>query len=182
MPRLHSGNAIERPEIIELPPIPEVLWQQPQETHLSDMYKNSTTNFNNSTHKPNFKRKNDVESQTSPIKETSPQISGSDTERLLGNQTRSTPVHGPNNSKKQRNEIPRNETDMTTYDSGDDNISAPKITTSEIEGRLVRDEFTNELYMPLSCTIVLKRTNEMLYVPLNFKNGLAIDPFVHSGA
>ena len=45
---------------------------------------------------------------------------------------------------------------MTTYDSGDDNISPPEITTSEIEERLVRDDITNELYMSLSSTIVPK--------------------------
>ena len=32
MPRLHSGAAIDRPETTKLPPIPEVVWQQPQET------------------------------------------------------------------------------------------------------------------------------------------------------
>ena len=58
----------------------------------------------------------------------------------------------------------------------------PKITTSQIEERLVRDDFTNELYMPLSSTIVLKRKKEMLYVPLDFENGLTIDALVDSGA
>ena len=60
---------------------------------------------------------------------------------------------------------------MTTYDNGDDNISAPEITTSQIEERLVRDDITNELYMPLSSTIVLKRKKEMLYVPHDIENG-----------
>ena len=76
MPRLHSGVAIDRPETTELPPIPQVVWQQPQETHLSHIYKNSVTYINYSTHTPEFKRKNDVEAQTSPIQETSPQIFG----------------------------------------------------------------------------------------------------------
>ena len=76
MPRLHSRVAIDRPEITKLPPIPEVVWQQPQETHLKDIHKNTTNNI---------KRKNDVVSQTSPIRETSSQVSGSDTESLLGN-------------------------------------------------------------------------------------------------
>ena len=60
---------------------------------------------------------------------------------------------------------------MTTRDNGDDSISPPKITTSQIEEQLVRDDITNELYMPLSSTIVLERKNEMLYVPLDFENG-----------
>ena len=36
--------------------------------------------------------------------------------------------------------------------------------------------------MPLSSTIVLKRKKEMLYVPLDFENGLTINAFVDSGA
>ena len=60
---------------------------------------------------------------------------------------------------------------MTTYDNGDDNISRPEITTSQIEERLVRDDITNELYMTFSITIVLKRKREMMYVPLDFENG-----------
>ena len=71
---------------------------------------------------------------------------------------------------------------MITCDNGDDNISPPVIAISQIEERLVRDETTNELYMPLSSTIVLKRKTEVLYVPLDFKNGLTIDALVDSGA
>ena len=71
---------------------------------------------------------------------------------------------------------------MTTYDNGDDNISPPEITTSQIEERLVRDDITNELYMPLSSTIVLKRKKEMMYVPLDFENGLTKDALFDSGA
>ena len=76
----------------------------------------------------------------------------------------------------------KNEKALTTYDEGDDNISPPKNTTSQIQEQLVRDENTNELYMPLSSTIVLKRKQEMLYVPLDFENGLTIDALVDSGA
>ena len=71
---------------------------------------------------------------------------------------------------------------MTTCDSGDSNISPPPITIPQIEERLVRDDITNELYMPLSSTIVLKRKKEMLYGPLDFKNGLTIDALVDPGA
>ena len=84
------------------------------------------------------KQKNYVEAQTSPIKEISSQVSGSDTEPLLENQTRSIPVQCPNDSKKQHNEIQRIETDMTTYDNGEDNLSPPEITTSQIEEQLER--------------------------------------------
>ena len=58
----------------------------------------------------------------------------------------------------------------------------PPITISQIEERLLRDDSTNELYMPLFPTIVLKRKKEMLYVPLDFENSLTIDAFVDLGA
>ena len=103
------------------------------------------------------------------MKETSSQVSGSDTESLLENQTRSTPVQCPNASKKDRNEIQPNETDMTTNDSGDDNIPPPKITTLQIEERLVKDDITIELYMPLSSTIVLKRKKRNVVRPSGFR-------------
>ena len=129
---------------------------------------------------PEFKQKKDVAAQMSSIKETSSQVS--DTEALLDNQTRSIPAQCPNYSKKQQNEIQRDETDLTTHDNGDDNISPPEITTSQIEEQLVRDDITNELYMPLSSTIVLKRKKEMLYVPVDFEIGLTIDVLIDSGA
>ena len=185
MPRLHSGAAIDRPEVphITLPPIPEIVWQQPQETHLTNIHNVFTNETHKDTYIPECKQINDVQAQTSPKKQTSTQVSGSDTKSLLENQTRSIPVLCPNDSKKQQKEIQRNGTDMTTYDNGDDNISPPEITTSqEVEEQLVRADITIELYMPLSSTIVLKRKKKMLYVPLDFENGLAIDVLVDSGA
>ena len=71
---------------------------------------------------------------------------------------------------------------MKTYDNGDDNLSAPKTTTSQYEERHMRDDFTKELYMPLSSTVVLKRKKQMLDAPQDFKNGLTIDALVDSGA
>ena len=129
----------------------------------------------------NIECKIDVESQTSPIRENSSQVSGSDTVSLLENQSRSTTVQCPIDSKKKLPEIQRHENDMTTHASGDDNISHSKITTSQTEERLVSDDTTNELYMPLSST-ALKRKKEKLYVPLDFENGLTKDAFVDSGS
>ena len=182
MPRLHSGTSTDRPEVthLTLPPIPEVVWQQPQETHLNNIRNDLTIKTHKHTHTP--KQKNDVEAQTSPKRETSSQEFGSNTEPLLETQTRSIPVQCPNDSNKQQTEIQRNEIGLTTYGKGDDNISPPEITTSKIQEQLVRDENTTELYMPLSSTIVLKRKKEMLYVPLDFENGLTIDALVDSGA
>ena len=116
------------------------------------------------------------------MKETSSQVSVSSTEPLLGNQTRSALVPSLIDSEKPNSEIQRNEIEMTTFENGDDNISPPVITISQIEEQLVRDDIANELYLPLSSTIVLKRKKEMLYVPLDFGNGLTIDAFVDSGA
>ena len=49
MPLLHSGVAIDRPEVthLTLPPIPEVVCRQPQETHLTNIHNVLT----NETHK-----------------------------------------------------------------------------------------------------------------------------------
>ena len=184
MPRLHSGAATDRPETthLKLPPIPEVVWQQPQETDVPNIYQTFNNETHKNTHMPESQHRSDVELQTSPIKQTSTQVSVSHTEPLLGNQTRSAVVPSLNDSKKPGSEIQRNDIDMMTWDSGDDNISPPAITISQIEERLVRDDSTNELYMPLSSTIVLKRKKEMLYVPLDFENGLTIDALVDSGA
>ena len=71
---------------------------------------------------------------------------------------------------------------MTTYGNRDDNFFPSRNNNSQIEGRLVRDDVTNELYRPLSCTIVLKRKKEMLYVPLDFQISLTIDALAYSGA
>ena len=46
----------------------------------------------------------------------------------------------------------------------------------------MRDEQTNEVYLPLTSTVVLKRKQEMLYVPLDFENNLTVDALVDSGA
>ena len=56
------------------------------------------------------------------------------------------------------------------------------ITTPLIEEGLVRGEQRNELYLPLTSTIVLKRKQEMLYVPLGFENNHTVDALVDSGA
>ena len=54
---------------------------------------------------PEYKQRNGVESQTSPMKETSSQVSGSGTETLSGNQTGSTQVQNVNDSNEPQFEI-----------------------------------------------------------------------------
>ena len=46
----------------------------------------------------------------------------------------------------------------------------------------MRDEQTNELYIPLTSTVVLKRKKEMLYVPLDFEKSPTIDALLDSRA
>ena len=116
------------------------------------------------------------------MKETSPELTGSSTKPFLENQTWSTPVQSLNDSNASQCEVQRHETTMTANDNEDDNISPPKITSSQIEEQLVADDITNELYIPLSATIVRKGTKEMLYIPLEFENGLTINALVDSGA
>ena len=118
----------------------------------------------------------------SPMKETSPQVSGSCTEPFLGYQTESTAVQSLNDSKKRQSEIQRHEMKKTANDIGDDNISLPKITSSQIEERLVGDSITNEFYMPRSSTIVLTRKKEKPYVSLDSENAVAKDAYVDSAA
>ena len=62
--------------------------------------------------------------------------------------------------------------------------TTPPLTTATplIEEALVRDEQTNEIYLPLTSTVTLKRKQEMLYVPLDFENNLTVDALVDSGA
>ena len=62
--------------------------------------------------------------------------------------------------------------------------TTPPLTTATplIEEELVRDEQTNEVYLPLTSTVVLERKQEMLYEPLDFEKNLTVDALVDSGA
>ena len=102
MQRLLSGAAIDKPEITNttLPPIPEIVRQQPQQTHLLIIHENSTPETHKNSHTPEFKQRNDVKSQSLPIRETSHQVSGSGTEPFPENQNGSTPVQCLNEAQK----------------------------------------------------------------------------------
>ena len=147
MPRLHSGASTDALEITNLilPPISKVVWQQPRETHLTNIDITSTTETHKSTYMPEFRHRIDVESQTSTMNETSPQISGSSAEPFLENHTGCTAVQSLNDSKERQSEIQRDEMNITTDDNGDDNFSPPKIIYSKTEEQLLRDGNTNEL-------------------------------------
>ena len=70
---------------------------------------------------------------------------------------------------------------MTTP-NGDTTTPPLTTTTPLIEEGLVRDEQANEIYLPLTSTVVLKRKQEMLYVPLDFQKNLTVDARLDSGA
>ena len=46
----------------------------------------------------------------------------------------------------------------------------------------MRDDHTNEVYLPLTSTVVLKGKQEMIHVPLDFENNLTVDALVDSRA
>ena len=176
MPRLHSGTASDRTEITKkskLSPIPEVVWQQPTE---NDTKQDNLNNINkDSTLKTN------VASQTSPPKGNQPQSYVDTTEPPLGNQTGNEVVPFLDCSKNSTN-TQNAEQHVVTTPSRDITTSLLTTATPLIEERLVRDEQTNEIYLPLTSTVILKRKQELLYVPLDFENNLTVDALVDSGA
>ena len=68
---------------------------------------------------------------------------------------------------------------MTTTLKGNTNICPLINTTPDIEETMVRDQLNNELYLPLTSTVVLERKEVMLYVHLDFENNLTIDALVY---
>ena len=62
------------------------------------------------------------------------------------------------------------------------NTTTPPLTTATplSEEGLVRNEQTNEIYLPLTSTVVFKRKQKILYVPL--ENILTVDSLVNSAA
>ena len=104
------------------------------------------------------------------------------TEQSSGNQTGNEPVSFLSCSKDSSTDSQNEEQHVTT--TPNKKMITPPLTTATplIEEGLVRDEQTNELYLPLTSTVVLKRNQEMLYVPLDFENNHTVDALVDSGA
>ena len=113
-------------------------------------------------------------SQTLPPKETHTHNYVVTTEHFPGNQTKNEPVPFLNCSKNSTTNIQNSHQHRMTTTTEDITFSPPTTTTPLIEEGLVRDEQTNEVYLPLSSTVVLKRKHEMLYVPLDFENNLTM--------
>ena len=126
--------------------------------------------------------KTNVASQTSPPKGTQPQNHVDTTEQSSGNQTGNEPVSFLGCPKDSSTDRQNAEQHITTAPNKE--MITPSLTTATplIEEALVRDEQTDELYLPLTSTVVLKRKQEMLYVPLDFENNHTVDVLVDSGA
>ena len=104
------------------------------------------------------------------------------TEQSSGNQKGNEPVSFLDCSKNSSTNTQNTEQHVETIPNRD--TTTPPLTTATplIEEGLVRDEQTNEIYLPLTSTVVLKRKQKMLYVPLDFENNLTVDALVDSGA
>ena len=104
------------------------------------------------------------------------------TEQPSGNQRGNETVPFLDCSKNSPTNVQNTERHAVSTLNGD--ITNLPLTTATplIEEALVRDEQTNEIYLPLTSTVVLKRKQEMIYVPLDFENNLTGNALVDSGA
>ena len=103
------------------------------------------------------------------------------TEHPPGNQTWNELVPFLDCSKNSSTNTQKTEQHVVTTPNGD--ITTPPLTTATplIEEGLVRHEQTNEIKLPLTSSVVLKRKQKMLYVPLDFENNITVDALVDSG-
>ena len=104
------------------------------------------------------------------------------TEQSSGNQTGNEPVPFLDCPKNSSTNTQNTEKHVVTTPNGLTTTPLLTTATSLIEEGLVRDEQTNEVYLPLTSTVVLKRKQEMPYVPLHFENTLTMDALVDSRA
>ena len=101
-------------------------------------------------------------------------------EQSSGNKTGNEPVSFPSCSKDSPTNIQTTEQHTTTTPNKEMTTLPLNTATPLIEEGLVRDQQTNELYLPLTSTVVLKRKQEILYVPLDFENNHTVDALVDS--
>ena len=105
-----------------------------------------------------------------------------DTTKQSSGKTGNEPVPFLDCPKNSSTNTQNTEQHVVTTPSRDITTSPLTTATPLIEEGLVRDEQTNELYLPLTSTVILKQKQEMLYVPLDFENNLTVDALVDSGA
>ena len=148
----------------------------------TDKHSLDNTNYDSTEQHTHETQTTTVASQTSPPKGTQPQNHVVATEKSLGNWTGNDPVTFLICSKIGPTDIQDSERPATTTLTGDTTTPPLTTTTPLIEEGLVRNEQTNEFYLPLTSTVVLKRKQEMLYVRLDFAKNLTVDASVDSGA
>ena len=123
-----------------------------------------------------------VASQTSPPKGTQSQNYVDPTEQPSENHTGNETVSFLDCSKHFSTNTQNTEQHAATIPNGDTTTPPLTAATPLIEEGLVRDEQTIEIYLPLTSTVVLKRKQETLYVPLDFGKNLTVDALLNSGA
>ena len=117
----------------------------------------SSTQTKRNTPTPDVEQRKDTESQTSPTRRLPLQKSGFDAEPFLENETRSTRVSCLNSSQKNQTETHETKTNKTANRGGDDNNPSSTKKHQKLKKCLWGIKERNELYMPLSSTIVLRR-------------------------
>ena len=122
-----------------------------------------------------------VAGQTSPPKGTQPQTHVDTTEQSTG-KTGNEPVPFLDCPKNSSTNTQNTEQHVVTTTNGLTTTPPLTAATPLIEEGLVRDEQTNDVYLPLTSTVVLKRKPEKLYVPLDFEKNLTVDALVDSEA
>ena len=113
-----------------------------------------------------------VARQTSPSKGIEPQNHVSATQQPPQNLYENVPLLLLSCSNSYPTDIQESKNDKLTTLNGETTIPLLTITTPLIRERLVRDQQTSELYLPLTSTIVPERQQKILYVPLDFKKNL----------
>ena len=161
--------------------MPEVVWQHPLEL-CRDQCNLNITNIDSTIYYIQEASKTTGASQTSLPTGTQPQNYLVATEHPPGIQRGNEPVPFLNCFKNRPTFIQNSEQPVTTTFTGDTATPPLTTTTPILEKGLMRVEQTNEVYLPLASTVVLKREQEMLYVPLDFENNLTTDASKESGA
>ena len=126
--RLHSGAGCDRPEATKIPTIPpilEVVWQQPPETFTDQYSLDKTINDSTKQH-TRATSKTTVASQTWPPMGTQPQNCVVATEQPPGNQTGNEPVPFLNCSKNCPTDTQNSEQQVTTTLT--ENTTIPPLT------------------------------------------------------
>ena len=91
------------------------------------------------------------------------------TEQSWETQTANGLVPFLNSSKNCQSDMQETNKHTTATLNGDSKIPTFRIRTPQIEEKLEGNKQTKDLYHPLSPTVVLKRQEEMLNVPLEFR-------------